>query len=538
MSLKKLKYNNSVEFVEILFIMFIFSIMFMVMGGWKHCLTEYNLSDLGFHLNRTIGLSEVLVHPINYKSFNQLGSGINYFYPWLTLYPAILLIKFTHSVVNGYLLFLILMNVFSGVISYYSLKSVYKSRLKALTFSVMFIFLTYRSLDIFRRFDIGECLAMTFMLIVFSAIINVIMDNQSAWIKLSVGMSLILYSHLLSAVIVAIMCILIFILSWKYIHNWKFVIDQFVKSIVSTFFLTLGFVLPYLQQSRLGINPPFLGILSSSALSLSHLWDSSLNNTLGSNHYTAVSLGILCLIFLVIGLFKWGKTPIESIFYTLGLISVILSTKLFPWNLFQKYCSLLQFPWRFLELASVFLLIYGVSIFLNSKNKLISLGLILCSMLFFYSSVHDLEITAMNKTLDSTKLTKILDCCNSDYCPQKSVGNSSIWRHKFYDSDGNQIPLIHHATNDKYFINLHSYQSKVLDTPLYYYYGVEAKSHNENLDIEESSRGTIKINNPPQYGLIEITSKYTLLAKISQIISFFSIIVLCVFKIIYLYYKR
>ena len=89
--------------------------------------------------------------------------GVNYIYPGLMIFPATLLIKFTHSIVNGFLAFLFLLNVVSGIIAYYSLKSVYKNRFKATIFSMMFIFMTYRTLDIYRRFDIGECLAMTFV---------------------------------------------------------------------------------------------------------------------------------------------------------------------------------------------------------------------------------------------------------------------------------------------------------------------------------------------------------------------------------------
>ena len=261
-----------IEFIEILGIATICSILFIVLGGGQRCLTNYAYSDIEFHLNRIIGLSNIINHPINYKVFNQIGMGVNYFYPGLTIFPAALLIKFTHSVVKGFLTFLFLLNVVSGMIAYYSLKSVYKNRFKATIFSTMFIFMTYRALDIYRRFDIGECLAMTFMLIVFSAMYQIIVDQKNSWVKLAIGMALVLYSHLLSAIIVSIMCGLMLILNWKNVKSWKFVIIQLCKSGITTFTLGLGFLLPYLQQTRLKINPPFIGNLPSAALNMSDLF--------------------------------------------------------------------------------------------------------------------------------------------------------------------------------------------------------------------------------------------------------------------------
>lgn len=97
-----------IEFIEILVLATICSILFIVLGGGHRCLTSYAYSDIEFHLNRIIGLSNIINHPINYKVFNQIGMGVNYFYPGLTIFPAALLIKFTHSVVKGFLTFLFL----------------------------------------------------------------------------------------------------------------------------------------------------------------------------------------------------------------------------------------------------------------------------------------------------------------------------------------------------------------------------------------------------------------------------------------------
>ena len=520
------KKGKIANFIKVLLIMVAFSIIFIIVGGGRRCLTLYN-SDLAFHLNRIIGTENVLTHPINYAVFHQLGLGVNYFYPWLTILPIIWLVKLTHSLALGYMLFLILFNTISGVIVYYSMKPIYKDNLKSLTFSILYLFLFYRGLDLYRRADIGEFIAMTFMVVVFSALYQLIMGKKKAWIPLSLGMVLIIYSHLLSAIITVIMGGLMLILTWNYEKNWKLTIGGLIKSIGATCLLSLGFLFPYFQQMKLGINPPSSENLSKLALGVTNLFNNSLNNSWGDSLYTVPSLGIICLIFLMIGIVKAKTTKFEKTIYLLGIISVILSTKLFPWNLFQKHFALLQFPWRFLETASIFLLMYGVSATLSSKSFLKSIGLIICSIMFFYFSANSIENTVKASDQASRQnITSILAYDTADYVPQKAVNHHSINEHQFFNEKNEKMKLAHTETSTRSVINLHSYKGSVINTPILYYKGEKAIIDGKELPIKESSRGTIEILNVPQNGKIEITSQYTKLARTGQLISVISLLVL------------
>ena len=522
------KKGKIANFIKVLLIMVAFSIIFIIVGGGRRCLTLYN-SDLAFHLNRIIGTENVLTHPINYAVFHQLSLGVNYFYPWLTILPIIWLMKLTHSLALGYMLFLILFNTISGVIVYYSMKPIYKDNLKSLTFSILYLFLFYRGLDLYRRADIGEFIAMTFMVVVFSALYQLIMGKKKAWIPLSLGMALIIYSHLLSAIITVIMGGLMLILTWNYEKNWKLTISELIKSTGATCLLSLGFLFPYFQQMKLGINPPSSENLSKLALGVTNLFNNSLSNSWGDSLYTIPSLGIICLIFLMIGIVKTKNTKFEKTIYLLGIISVILSTKLFPWNLFQKHFALLQFPWRFLEIASIFLLMYGVSATLSSKSFLKSIGLIICSIMFFYFSANSIENTVKaSDQASSQNITSILSYDTADYIPQRAVNNHSINEHQFFNEKNEKVKLAHTETSTKSIINLHSYKGSVINTPILYYKGEKAIIDGKELPIKESSRGTIEILNVPQNGKIEITSQYTKFARTGQIISVISLLGLMV----------
>ena len=229
----------------------------------------------------------------------------------------------------------------------------------------------------------------------------------------------------------------------------------------------------------------------------------------------------------MIGIVKAKTTKFEKTIYLLGIISVILSTKLFPWNLFQKHFALLQFPWRFLETASIFLLMYGVSATLSSKSFLKSIGLIICSIMFFYFSANSIENTVKASDQASRQnITSILAYDTADYVPQKAVNHHSVTEEQFFNGNNEKVKLSHTETSTRSVINLHSYKGSVINTPILYYKGEKAIIDGKELPIKESSRGTIEILNVPQNGKIEITSQYTKLARTGQLISIISLLVL------------
>ena len=390
----------------------------------------------------------------------------------------------------------------------------------------MYLFLFYRGLDLYRRADIGEFIAMTFMVVVFSALYQLIMEKE--------GMDLIIirngFDNLFASVISDNY-------SYHVLFNARFDLELRKKIGnlrllnylwgLGNLLIKFGIPVSIFATNEVRNKSPATGNLPKLALSVTNLVNNSLNNSWGDSLYTVPSLGIICLIFLMIGIVKAKTTKFEKTIYLLGIISVILSTKLFPWNLFQKHFALLQFPWRFLETASIFLLMYGVSATLSSKSFLKSIGLIICSIMFFYFSANSIENTVKASDQASRQnITSILAYDTADYVPQKAVNHHSVTEEQFFNGNNEKVKLSHTETSTKYLIDLHSYKGSVINTPVLYYKGEKAMIDGQELSIKESSRGTIEILNAPRNGKIEITSQYTKLARTGQLISVISLLVL------------
>lgn len=71
----------------------LFVILILIAGLYsvnyfRHAQTISTTGDIAFHLSRIKGLSSIFSGPINFTTFNSYGSGVNYFYPYLTLFPT------------------------------------------------------------------------------------------------------------------------------------------------------------------------------------------------------------------------------------------------------------------------------------------------------------------------------------------------------------------------------------------------------------------------------------------------------------------
>lgn len=502
------------------------AIFYVALGG--HYLVGYQNSDVIIHLNRVLGLGGVWRHPVNFKIFAQIGDGMNYFYPWLTLYPAYVFVRLTHSLVVGMGIFIIWINVLTGLIAYYSSKSIFNNKLMALTFSVLYIFTTYRSLDLYRRFDIGEFIAMAFIPLVISALYQIIVCDKQRWMMLAVAMALILYSHLLSLVLCGVAGALEVIALYSLSKNKWGVVKQFIKAIILWCFLGFGFLIPCIQQRRLVVAMPFKAWLPNTALPVKQAIINGLSNSLGNNRDIFVSLGVLCTLICIAGIFLWGKSRLEWRFLTIGIVLALMMTKLFPWKLFGHFPDFIQFPWRFGEVAVVYLLLFGVSYFLKRKHPCVIAGiLIIMSLCSFVVRTQRLNACANS----SITITSSRNLCNPpqisvpivflpvDYQPQKAVLNETgIIQHRFIDEKGDTQPEVKIAPSRVTIIPKRT--ADELDTPFETYKGVFAeKSSGKALSSRVSYRGTLLIKHVKYGERIMITSCYTLVARIAQWIS-------------------
>lgn len=496
--------------------------------------------DLGFHLMRIKGLESIFTSPINLAISNQSGQGINLFYPFLTVLPATLLFHLTHNMIISYILYILLINWLTLFISYYCGLRFFKARYTAFIFSILYTFSAYRATDFFYRTSLAEGVALTFLPLVFLGTYYILTTHSKNWWLLAIGLSLIVYTHLLSALI----CLLfiLFALIVKLVlnrTNLKLIIIDFTKSAFCTLLLTAAFWLPLLEQTIFqAINRPATNILAEKALSPSGLFTEALNNNLA--YYGCGFLGLIGILAPLI-LKNKPLTKNIKLIWGFSAIALLLSTNLFPWRLLQNTpFNIIQFPWRFMGVYSLFYVLVIADIINNitDKKKRVSLvSIILTGILVLTcaSSINlrkDLEHDPIGSIINTTNLadiiTKRITYYSADYIPKRALSvQDKMAAHKLA-VNGQWQKHAYKATQTEYKTTINGANKEII-IPLYSYKGVHVSINQKPAKLTRNSYGLVSFATRSTQNNIIITYNYTRLATIAMIISALTIFSLSLF---------
>lgn len=330
---------------------------------------------------------------ISTYSFSKIGQAINTYYPWGSLLPYAILRCIIKNPIHAYYSYIALEQFIGLVLTYLLGKELWHRRVTAIFLAVIFRFSTYIAFDDFARADFGESWALVFVPLTILGLIKVFKDEKVLGsILLAMGLSLTLYSHILTTIIsiLLVMIIYIVVLIDKR-TSLSSSLKYFILSAVIFTGATLAVTVPILVgMHSTKISSPGTDIFRTEQISFTDLFNASVNNMVERSTPT---VGIVIFAIFVFGfLFLKKMSKLERESYVLGIILIFLSTELFPWSLFAKTpVANIQFTWRLLPIASIFLAIYLAAIFnLKIKNKKVILGITaLVCLLFTYGSIQN-----------------------------------------------------------------------------------------------------------------------------------------------------
>lgn len=403
--------------------------------------------DMAFHITRIEGIATSLRNGhypswISMSGAYYIGYADPVMYPRVFLYIPAILICLGMSPMNAYKAFIFLINLASAFIAYYSFEKLFHSKSVGLVTAIAYNLCLYRLIDIYTRGALGELLAAVFLPLVFYGMYEVCLGNEKKWMILALGLTGILFSHILMTVFTVMFMVLYFILLIpKMIHS-HFVKRFFaiIKAGFVTLLLNLYFLIPFLQFYR---NEDFRifhrgtgSELSGKAGYLSQMFSvfvtaDSEKGCIGlgsTKDEMALSIGWLiplcCILFAImisIGRNTLKKKTdsridgdIELGKYTLcgTIFSIYLSSDLFPWDQIDNIPILnilcgIQFPWRFLAMAQLFgTIVIGCVLQIlicykpNSKRILVST----ITAFAFFCSVYYIESVGENITIADRSL--------------------------------------------------------------------------------------------------------------------------------------
>ena len=319
--------------------------------------------------------------------FNGFGYASSLFYPDFLLYIPAVLQLLGVSLVSSYKIFIILVVAVCFAATYYCAKGISKSRYVALISAIVFTLSQYFIQNIYTRFALGEVSAFMFMPFVVYGLYNFLFEEfEKPWL-LVVGFTGLLFSHMISFTIACMLCAVVSLFRIKHLIRNGYKLIRLLVAVLLVAGLSCVFWLPLLEQMLSG------RILITNGRTMQSMSvairDMIANSSIIKNESCSFGLPLLLLCLMRLILFKTPETKAEikksDRLFWIGAALLFLASDLFPWKLMPSFFNMIQFPWRFYAMASLFLaLAIGMmtQTLFYSKNKYVALVVILALMSF------------------------------------------------------------------------------------------------------------------------------------------------------------
>lgn len=358
--------------------------------------------DTAFHLSRIAGLADSIVQgcafPVRIQSgwlYNH-GYAVSMFYGDLfLLFPAGLMLM-GFSIMAAYKIFLFVVLAVMAFIAYHSFYQCVKEEYAALFGSMVYLLSPYHIHNIYNRGALGEILAMTFLPLVCCGMYLLYTKNvedtdykKYKW-YIVLGMSAVLQSHLISTEMTAVMMALFCLVFFKKTFR-KETFLQLLEATGIVLLINMWFWLPLIYMMNCDgyrLQEITHRAVQEQGIYLANILQMLPNAGGGTQkgmvdceplHIGAGALMLLCIYVLwSVRRRKWDRACTISAGFS--VLTLLMSTGYLPWDDIMNIpgvgyiVSSLEFPWRWMVWATMFVSLFAAFFFLRVKedNELLS----------------------------------------------------------------------------------------------------------------------------------------------------------------------
>ena len=538
-------------------------------------LVDYCLGggDMGFHLLRIEGLMEGIKSgqfPVRIQPnwLKEHGYAVSVFYcDTFLLFPALLrLIGF--PVIYAYHFFIIIVNAATAFTSYVCCKKLFSSKYIGILGSVLYTLAPYRIYNIYTRNAVGEytamiflpCICLGFAIIFRRKMYDCIQKHERGWIYLVIGFTGVIQSHVISCELIAGFSVLLCVVLYKRFLK-KDVFLEILKAALVTFFLNLWYLVPFIDYF---VNGDFVfhhtsgRTIQERGLYVAHLfytWNwagenehfdvTGMMDTVPTTIGAALVACILLFMYWVLNTkaeerVRW-EYGVAKVTLFLGSIAMLCSLNFFPWDaiqrkghLFAGLVSNIQFPMRFLLVATMCLSIFGCAIgklVIDWKDRRIG-GIIVAGIMMvglagsmFY--VNDM-VYGKNNVLRLYAAENMGNgaILGAEYLPY-GTDLSLISYENIRVSEGIQI-----TQYSKNYLDMEvvcentAAEEGYINCPMLYYKGYMARDNTSKdpLFVEAGENGTVRVSIPPKFqGKINIWFQSPWSWRFAELLSFITL---------------
>ena len=558
--MKKIEKTKILQYGIILGVVLIISIY--ILKG-----TIINTHDGGLHVLRVIGVSESIstgqFPPIIAPSYcNTWGYAVNLFYNPLTTYIPLIISNIIGLFTLGMKIFIILILFLTGIFMYKFVKQVTKNQTISVISACLYILFPYYLSDILIRGAIAEMVALAFLPILFIGLYSLFEEKGEKHYYIAIGGIGLLLTHNITTLYATLMSIIYILFNLKKLKEkeiWKKGIINIIFILIITLFYTVPLIINTNNAEYTIMNHEIMETtgekVEKRGLNFIDLFK------LNKSEDIVFTIGLPNIILLLSTIFTYKKIDtkykkIYKIFLIMGTISLIMSTKYFPWQYMPDIFSTIQFPWRMLGFAGFFIsLINGINLYIiikyilkEKENATIYISICSLSIIVIYVLMLPYNI---NGNLNGEKEYEkgILENMsisywqiNREYMPLKAY----IKIKDYLKTRDNKISIIQGKADIQYqekndlrieFELKNISENTIIELPYLYYLGYEAKIQKidgtqEEMNTIESENGFVAIKLPKEeYLKVEVEYRTPTSYYLAYIVSLIGTIIFIIYII-------
>ncbi len=555
-----LKTKKMIHYIFIIIVGLLISIPFL----WVQIRTT---DDGWLHLLRVIGIDNALEKgsfPFLIQPYfcNNWGYSMTAFYPTIVSYVPYVLGLIVSNFAVGLKWFAVLTTILSGIFMYNFINEVTKKKAVAFFSAIIYMTFPYKLEDIFNRYAIGEFTAFVFIPIVFEGLYNLLHGDGKKHFYIAIGGTGLLLSHTISTEYTAIFCAIYILFNLKLFFK-KDVIIKCVINVIWILLMAAIFWVPMLEfegTAHYSIFEPKVIKTDGEyvANNVIELWQFVKDK--GEPNGVSFIVGIPFITMLLLGVFAYKKVSEKHkdfyiTFVLLGVLSVLMCTKFFPWRIMPSFLCTVQYPWRMVGFAFFFFIpvcAMNVCYLIKNVNKqwlrnalyiltlVLILGFTAYELTQYKTADPNVDAEYEKNAVENPKIHYF--AVNRDYMPLKAL----VKQRSYLVNRGDKTLVlqgnanIQNESKDAFHLEMNitdAEKNTKLELPYLFYPGyravLEYGQNTVNLKTEESDNGFVQITIPEQIEEGKITVDYTatVLDKASYIVSGISLVCFIVYVI-------
>lgn len=456
----------------------------------------------------------------------------------------------------------------SGLTAYLFVKS-FLGKTAALVSAISYIYFPYHAVNIYVRGDLGELFGYAFLPMVFWGLYKIhysykkdFLENNLILIVTSVSLALTILSHNLSAYMLVIFLAIFILLSLLNNQGRKKLILSYTFVLAFGFILSAFYSIPALTEmkytnvfSQIGGSADY----RDHFICLPQLWDSpwgfggsirgcvdGMSFKLGKIYIVISLFSILAYLYLIV-----RKKLKNNFFINTSIVFLFISIFLtldwsgLIWNT-VPFIGFLQYPWRFLNFAGLFLsvlsgvLVFEVKTLFNSKTAKAFSILLLAIIIFLNVKLFKPQFSYnrgsayyTNEIFMNWDISRVSDeYMPADFQKPKSIYEIPKKKIELIDSEGKIQNLNYKTGLIKADLNLD--RSTIAKINVVYFPGWEVFINNTQVPYKADKNG-LYLSVPKGSSRIEAKLFQTNIERLSNILSIVGVFLLFCAIMIYIY---